>query len=71
MLINYIKVYQQSDAEVTTQQAETNSNLTGAGGPVGVINGATIRRPWWRTAREKMLGMVSVVPVGLLFAGWI
>lgn len=71
MLINYVKVYQQSNAVVTAQQAETNSNLTGAGGPIGVANGAAVRGGWWGIAREKMLGMVPVLLVGLLFAGWI
>ncbi|OWZ45845.1 hypothetical protein C351_02083 [Cryptococcus neoformans c8] len=67
---HYVKVYQQSDAVVTIQQAETNSNLTGAGGPIGVTNGVAVRGVWWGIAREKMLGMVPVLLVRLLFAGW-
>lgn len=55
---------------MTTQQAKTNSNLTGAGGPIGVTNGVAVRGVWWGIAREKMLGMVPVLLVGLLFAGW-
>ncbi|OWZ79018.1 hypothetical protein C366_02524 [Cryptococcus neoformans Tu401-1] len=70
MLINYVKVYQQSDAVVTTQQAKTNSNLTGAGGPIGVTNGVAVRGVWWGIARGKMLGMVAVLLIGLVFAGW-
>ncbi|OCF33123.1 hypothetical protein I316_05168 [Kwoniella heveanensis BCC8398] len=34
MLLNSIKVYQQSGVSPTAQQAETNNNLTGAGGAV-------------------------------------
>ncbi|WVF66337.1 hypothetical protein IAT40_001077 [Kwoniella sp. CBS 6097] len=34
MLLNSIKVYQQSGVSPTSQQAETNHNLTGAGGAV-------------------------------------
>lgn len=55
---------------MTIQQAETNSNLTGAGGPIGVANGVAVRGVWWGIAREKMLGMVPVLLVRLLFAGW-
>lgn len=55
---------------MTTQQAKTNSNLTGAGGPIGVANGVAVRGAWWGIAREKMLEMVPVLLVGLLFAGW-
>ncbi|WVQ76859.1 hypothetical protein IAR50_006533 [Cryptococcus sp. DSM 104548] len=53
MLLNYIKVYQQAGAVVTTRQAESNSNLTGAGGPVGMTSGENsgidVRRVvfWW------------------------
>lgn len=55
---------------MTTQQAKTNSNLTGAGGPTGVTKGVAVRGVWWGIAREKMLGMVAVLLIGLVFAGW-
>ncbi|ODO03202.1 hypothetical protein I350_06047 [Cryptococcus amylolentus CBS 6273] len=46
MLLNYVKVYQQAGAVVTTRQAESNSNLTGAGGPVGRTSGANSNVGW-------------------------
>ena len=38
MLINYVKVFQQSGIKWNVSQAMTNANQTGAGGAVSVIS---------------------------------
>lgn len=39
MLINYVKVFQQSDIAPIERQAATNENQTGAAGPVAISSG--------------------------------
>jgi hypothetical protein len=59
MLINYIRVFQQSGAPSNiVGQSEGGSNLTGAGGPVGVGNGG---RGTLMTREGLGLGVMVVV----------
>ncbi|WVQ85198.1 hypothetical protein IAT38_007363 [Cryptococcus sp. DSM 104549] len=65
MLINSLKIYQESGSVVTAQQAETNSNLTGVGGAVGGSRGGS---SWG----EKRWGVgVGAVGAWFLLGLWV
>ncbi|WWD22847.1 hypothetical protein CI109_107341 [Kwoniella shandongensis] len=70
MLINYIKVFQQSGTDFSMSQAENVSNLTGAGGAVGVPSASGISGA--DTGRSKEgLGFWKIWIVGLMVIGMV